>query len=58
MEINFTLLLFGVEMHQICGFLSIHIDNLDCTYVVRAKMKKGFSLSEVWCFDSKVAEIY
>ena len=47
MEIHFTLLLFGVQMHQFCAFLSMHIDNLDCTCVVRAKMKKGFSLSEV-----------
>jgi len=34
MEIHFTFLLFGVEMHQLCGFLSIHIDNLDCVCVV------------------------
>ena len=46
MEIHFTLLLFGVELHQLCGLLSVHIDNLDCTCVARTKMK-GFSLSEV-----------
>ena len=46
MEIHITLL-FGVEMHQLCGLLTVHIDRLDCTCVVRAKMKKGFSLSEV-----------
>jgi hypothetical protein len=47
MEIHFDLLLFGVEMHRLCGLLSVHIDNLDCTCVARAKMKKVFSLSEV-----------